>query len=202
MFELLTKSKIRKNIILLFVYNQRKEFYLSEIARMVNTSPGTAQRELNRLIAMDFVTFQKTANLNVYKLNLKHPLLGEIESIVQKTFGVEVELRAELLKIGQIRYAFLFGSYVKGGFKSDSDIDLFIIGDAENEQVFDAIQKVEEKIGREINYHVLSENEFKEKVRKNFFLQEIVKDFILLKGDESEFKRIVDEAAARGKILN
>ncbi|MBU1338609.1 MAG: nucleotidyltransferase domain-containing protein, partial [Acidobacteria bacterium] len=127
---------------------------------------------------------------------------GEIESIVQKTFGVEVELRAELLKIGQIRYAFLFGSYVKGGFKSDSDIDLFIIGDAENEQVFDAIQKVEGKIGREINYNVSSENEFKEKVRKNFFLQEIVKDFILLKGDESEFKRIVDEAAARGKILN
>ena len=202
MFELLTKSKIRKNIILLFVYNQRKEFYLSEIARMVNTSPGTAQRELNRLIAMDFVTFQKTANLNVYKLNIKHPLLGEIESIVQKTFGMEVELRAELSKIGQIRYAFLFGSYVKGGFKSDSDIDLFIIGDAENEQVFDTIQKVEEKIGREINYHVLSENEFKEKVRKNFFLQEIVKDFIMLKGDESEFKRIVDEAAARQEILN
>ena len=202
MFELLTKSKIRKNIILLFVYNQRKEFYLSEIARKVNTSPGTAQRELNRLMAVDFVIFCKTANLNVYKLNLKHPLLGEIESIVQKTFGVEVELRAELSKIGQIRYAFLFGSYVKGGFKSDSDIDLYIIGDAEYEQVFDAIQRVEEKISREINYHVSSEDQFKEKVRQNNFHREIVKDFILLKGDENEFKRTVDEAAARGKILN
>ncbi|MCG2816853.1 MAG: hypothetical protein L6425_13085, partial [Candidatus Aminicenantes bacterium] len=81
----------------------------------------------------------------------------------------------------------------------DSDIDLYIIGDAEYEQVFDAIQRVEEKISREINYHVSSEDQFKENVRQNNFHREIVKDYFLLKGDENEFKRIVDEAAARGK---
>ena len=46
MLDLLGKSKIRKKIILTFVYNRGKEFYLSEIARMVKTSAGTAQREL------------------------------------------------------------------------------------------------------------------------------------------------------------
>jgi predicted transcriptional regulator with HTH domain len=35
MLDILGKSKIRKRIILAFVYNHRKEFYLSEIARMV-----------------------------------------------------------------------------------------------------------------------------------------------------------------------
>jgi len=42
MLELFTKSKIRQKIILLFIYNQNKEFYLSEIAKRVKTSAGTA----------------------------------------------------------------------------------------------------------------------------------------------------------------
>lgn len=66
MIDLLTNSKIRQRIILLFVYNQNKEFYLSEIAKIVRTSPGTAQRELNRLLRNDFIVFKKRANLNIY----------------------------------------------------------------------------------------------------------------------------------------
>ncbi len=50
MLTILTRSFIRRKIVLLFVYNQRKEYYLSEIARRVKTTPGTAQRELNKLL--------------------------------------------------------------------------------------------------------------------------------------------------------
>jgi predicted transcriptional regulator with HTH domain len=87
MLDFLGRSKIRKKIILLFVYNQRKEFYLSEIARQVKTSAGTTQRELNRLLAQDFIGFKKRGNLNIYRLNESYPLLREIEAIVRKTFG-------------------------------------------------------------------------------------------------------------------
>ena len=61
MLEILGKSKIRQKIILTFVYNRGKEFYLSEIARMVKTSAGTAQRELNRLMSQDLITLRKRA---------------------------------------------------------------------------------------------------------------------------------------------
>jgi len=45
MLELFTKSKIRKRIILLFIYNQNTEFYLSEIAKMVNTLKAKILKE-------------------------------------------------------------------------------------------------------------------------------------------------------------
>src|SRR4030067_3295076 len=105
MLEILCKSKIRQKIILLFVYNKEKEFYLSEIARQVKTSPGTAKRELNRLLVMDLVTFQKKGNLSIYKLNEGFPLLREIEVIVHKTLGIEVELRRALTGLKGIRWA-------------------------------------------------------------------------------------------------
>jgi len=191
MLELFTKSRIRQRIILLFVYNQNKEFYLSEIAKIVRTSAGTAQRELNKLLHSDFIIFKKKANLNIYILNTHYSLLKEIESIVKKTLGIEVELKKELSRIDDISFAFLFGSYVKGGFKSDSDIDLFIIGEVDEDQVFKAVQKVEEIVRREINYHIANKTEFLKKKKSNYFYKEIVESFTLLIGDDDEFRRLI-----------
>lgn len=191
MLELFTKSKIRQRIILLFIYNQNEEFYLSEIAKRVKTSAGTAQRELNRLLRNDLIIFKKKANLNLYALNKNYSLLKEIESIVKKTFGIEIELKKGLSGVKNISFAFLFGSYVKDGFKSDSDIDLFIIGEVDEEQAFDAVQKVEENIGKEINYHIINRKEFLQKKKINYFYEEIVENFILLKGDEREFRKFI-----------
>lgn len=191
MLELFTKSRIRKKIILLLLYNPNKELYLSEIAKKVGTSPGTAQRELNRLLRIDFVRFKKKGNLSIYTLNKRYSLLKEVESIIKKTFGAEVELKKELSSIPQIAFAFLFGSYVKGGFKSDSDIDLFVVGDVDENKVFNAVQGVEMIIGREINYHIASKNEFVKKLRANYFHREITEKVILLIGNEHEFKRLI-----------
>ena len=191
MLNLFTKSKIRQRMILLFIYNQNKEFYLSEIAKMVRTSVGTAQRELNRLLHNDLILFKKKANLNIYALNKHYSLLKEVESIVKKTVGIEIELKKELSGINKISFAFLFGSYVRGGFKSDSDIDLFVIGEVDEDKVFRAVQKVEEFIGREINYHIASKRDFFEKKEKNYFYKEIVGNIILLIGDEHEFRRLI-----------
>jgi predicted nucleotidyltransferase len=188
---ILGRSIIRKKIILLFVYNQRKEFYLSEIARQVKTSAGTTQRELNKLLAQDFITFKKRGNLNIYKLNESYPLLREIEAIVQKTFGIEAELRNELGKLRGVKFAFLFGSFVEGSFKSDSDIDLFIIGAVDEDDVYKTIQKVEDSVGRQINYHLADEPEFIEKSKSRAFYREILAGPLMLVGDENALREIV-----------
>jgi len=191
MLNLFTKSKIRKNIILLFLYNQNKEFYLSEIAGRVGTSAGTAQRELNKLLENDLLIFKKKANLSIYVLNTRYSLLEEVESIVKKTMGIEVELTKELNKIKNISFAFLFGSYVNGGFKSDSDIDLFVIGKMDEDLVYEATQKVEKVTGREINYHIATQSEFSQKKKSNYFYNEIIKSYTLLVGNEHEFKKFI-----------
>lgn len=195
MLELITKSKIRKRIILLFIYNQNKEFYLSQISKLVHTSVGTAQRELNRLLDSGFIFMRKKGGLNIYKLNKNYAILEEVQSIVKKTFGIEAELKRQLSRIKNITFAFLFGSYVKGGFKSKSDIDLFIIGEADEDEVFKAIQRIENLTAREINYHLASENDFCEKLRANYFHKNIVREFILLKGEENEFRKLISQAS-------
>jgi predicted nucleotidyltransferase len=191
MIDLITKSRIRQKIILLFVYNKGKEFYLSEVARRVKTSAGTAQRELNRLRRVDLMTFEKKGNLSVYRLNEEHPLLGEIEVIVRKTLGIEVELKKALSDIGGIRWAFTFGSHAKGAMKANSDIDLFVIGDVSEDEVYNAVRRVEENVGREINYHVSTEAEFARRSTAGSFYKDIAAGPLMLIGREDELRQFV-----------
>jgi len=192
MIDLLTKSKIRQRIILLFIYNQGKEFYLSEIAKEIHSSPGTTQRELEKLLRNDFLLFKKKANLSLYMLNKQYSLLEEVESIVKKTIGIEFMLKNRLVQIENIEFAFLYGSFVKGGMKSDSDIDLFVIGRVKEDPIFKAVEEVEKIIGREINYHLSGKEEFLKRKSQNYFLKDILTHTTLLVGDTNEFRKLTE----------
>ena len=192
MIDLLTKSKIRQRIILLFIYNQGKEFYLSEIAKEIHSSPGTTQRELEKLLRNDFLLFKKKANLSFYMLNKQYSLLEEVESIVKKTIGIEFMLKNRLVQIENIEFAFLYGSFVKGGMKSDSDIDLFIIGRVKEDPLFKAVEKIEKIIGREINYHLSGKEDFLKRKSQNYFLKDILTHTTLLVGDTNEFRKLTE----------
>ena len=190
MLNLLTKSGIRRKIILLFVYNQDREFYLSEIARQVKTSAGTAQRELNRLRRMDFVSFMKRGNLSLYRLNRAFSLLAEIEAIIRKTVGIEVRLGEELRKVKGVSFAFIFGSYAKGRLRSDSDIDLYVVGRPDEDDVYRAVRSVEDTVGREINYYIASEDEFARKARTDSFVKDVIAEMAMVLGEEDGLRKL------------
>jgi predicted nucleotidyltransferase len=190
MLNLLSRSGIRRKIILLFVYNQEKEFYLSEIARHVKTSAGTAQRELNRLRRMDFISFKKRGNLSLYRLNRAFSLLAEIEAIIRKTVGIEVMLGDELRKVKGVSFAFIFGSYAKGRLRSDSDIDLYVVGRPDEDDVYRAVRSVEDSVGREINYHIASEDEFARKARTDSFVKDVIVNPVMVLGEADGLREL------------
>jgi len=189
MFEMIFKSKIRREIFkCLFLSN--KEFYLSEIARQVSTSVGTCQRELDRLVMSSILISQKKDNRKIYAVDKKNPFYRELKSIINKTIGIDGEIKRMIKKIPEIEYAFIFGSYSKGYLSNNSDIDLFIIGLIDENEFSVRLRKLEEKIGREINYHLYTKKEFKEKLKKDSFLKNILKDPLFLTDNQNEFKRL------------
>lgn len=198
MISFIIKSSIRKRIILLFIYNRDTEFFLSEIAKKVNTTPGTAQRELNTLIKTGFIKFRKDHGRSNYILNKNFILLDEYISIIEKTIGIEEELKNALQNITGIKYALIYGSYAVKKLKSDSDIDLMIIGDTDEDKIYKVITNIEKTVNRNIDYSIISEKEFNSRIGDNFFYKEILKKYILVKGDEGGFKKGIKESYQRG----
>lgn len=190
MLDLITKSKIRQKILKLLFANENKSFYLSEIAKITKISVGTCQRELNRLVKQGILKTEKRVTLRYYSLNKQNPLYHDFKNIVNKTIGIEFELKKEVTKIKGLKYAFIFGSYVKGDFGSNSDIDLFVIGKINEDDLFPRIRKIEESINREINHHLYLEKEFLKQIKTNSFLQNITENYLLLTNNLDEFRKL------------
>ncbi len=191
MLDLITKSKIRQKIVLLFIYNPEKKYYINETAKLIKTSAGTSQRELERLVKSGFLAKERKANLVYFKINAANPLLSDIKSIVNKTIGLEIILKKELEEIKDIDFVFLFGSYAKGNFNANSDIDLYVIGKIKENNLYKKIRNIEEQIHKEINYHLSTREEFGEKLKQSFFHKEILSKYVLIVGDDYEFEKFI-----------
>lgn len=191
---ILFKSKIRQKILARFFSHESAKFYINEMARLVGTTQGTCRRELNKLVDMGFLMTSREGNLQYYQINKGNPLYSEFRAIIQKTIGIENIIRNVFQTIEGIAYAFIFGSYAKKEFKAESDIDVVAIGNIKEDILLKNLKDIEKAIGREINYHTYTEKEFRTKLKTNSFIKNIIKDHIMVAGDEREFRKILKES--------
>lgn len=172
-------------IINLFITNPEQEYHLHEIGRILEKKPGVFQKALNALEREGILKSRVRGNQRLVSLNKQYPLLKEITKIMQKTFGIETMLRELVGSVDGIQRAYIFGSYVKDKMRSDSDIDVMIVGLKEAEDdILEGIEKIEKKIQREINPKFYTVMEYSKKIKQNDpFLEEVLgDDHIVLKG--------------------
>ena len=191
---ILFKSKIRRKILVRFFAEEGRKFYINEMARLAGTSQGTCRRELNRLVDMGLLATLRTGNLLFYELNRQSPFFNEFRTIIQKTIGIEAIIKNGLQGLKGINFAFIFGSYAKNELGPGSDIDIAVIGSISDDRLIKAVMDAEGLIGREINYHLYSENEFANNVITSSFTKNIIKDHIMIIGDDGDFRRLFKKA--------
>lgn len=186
---ILNRSISRRSILSLFFENEDKDFYLREISKITGVPPSNIKRELKKLEDDRLFLTHKTGNLLFYRLNKKHPLFKELKKILSQEIGIEFDLKKILKLFKTIEIAFIYGSYASKKNRSDSDIDLMIIGSPNKEKLENQISELEKKYQKEINYQIISPEAFnKKKKENNSFLMEVLKkDKILLGGTKDDF---------------
>ena len=183
----LISSKLRRKLLGFYFTHPDERYYLREIALRLNIDPGNLSRELRRLTREGLFLEIPKGRIKFYALNPAHPLYPELKQILSKTEGVEGSLRELVSRLQDIETAFIYGSYAKGEERGSSDIDLLLVGAAERRSLTSQIRKLEDQLGREINFNLYVPEDFKRKSRqKGSFLAEVVKGKkIMLKGSLS-----------------
>lgn len=190
MLEQLFTSKTRIRILSLLMFNQDKEYHLREIARLINVSPKHVGKELEKLMKINLVTRYEKGNMSIYSIKKNNIILNELKQIFIKTDYLGEIIRKELK--GNIKYAFIYGSFAKGEETENSDIDLFVIGDIREDDLIKIIQTLEKRMGREINYVLWNENTFKQRAKSHHLLKTIkMSKIVMLAGNEHEFKKSI-----------
>jgi predicted nucleotidyltransferase len=151
-------------------------------------SVGTVHRELVKFKESGILNSENLGNFRFFFVNKKNPLFNELKQMIFKTEGIKGRLEQELSGVKGIKAAFIYGSFAKDEERSDSDIDLFLIGDIDEDELISKISSLEKEFIREINYTIYTQREFKkEKKNKNSFVLEVIGDpKIFLTGGSSD----------------
>ncbi len=183
-------TKNRAELMKLFFTNPDKVFYMQEIGRILDKKPGIFQRTLNNLVLEGILESEYKANARYFKVNKNYPLFKEFKNIVFKTVGIKGGIEDVLKEVSNIKLSFIYGSYAKATEDYLSDIDIVIIGSPNEDYLVKRLDKLEEKLQRDINYKLYTISEFKRNIKeKEPFILEVLKDKkIMLLGDENDLR--------------
>jgi len=164
MLERLIPSKTRVKLLTLFLLNPGREIYLREAQRMTGENLNAVRRELANLEEIGLLKSTRRGNARYYAVNRAFPIYEELTAIVLKTEGAAKVIRERLDNLGEIESMFIYGSFARGEAGSGSDIDLFIVGEVDEDRLITALQETEDALGREINYVLFRKEEMERRV--------------------------------------
>ncbi len=168
-------------------------FFVRQLARNVNVSVGSVQRELTTLAGAGLILRTQTENQVFYRANRDHPSYIELHALLAKTTGVFHQLAEALTPLAEkIQFAFVYGSFARGEENAESDIDLMVVGSVILDDLLERLIPVERTLRRPVNPTIYSQEEWKVKLQAdNHFLKAIQKGKnTFLIGDENEFRQL------------
>ena len=180
-------SRTRAEIFRLLFGTVEEELHLREIQRRSGLNESTIRQELRKLVRLDLVKRRRDSNRVYYKAHKSSPLYPELRNLVLKTAGLTDVLR-NALQDERIQVAFVFGSIADGKEAANSDVDLFVIGQLGLRAISELLSGISEKIGREINPHVMSVNAFRKRIEtgEHFISRVIESPKLFILGTEND----------------
>lgn len=182
-------SKVRTKILELFFSDLGEMYHVRGIVREIGEEINAVRRELENLEKKGLLKKEPRGNRVYYWARTDYPLFGDMVSIVTKNTGLGKSIIESRNKIGKISYVMFSGKFARGkGSKKDDEVDILIIGEVVLPELAALIRAEESKRGREINYTVMSKEEFDfRKKRRDPFLQGILLGSrTMIIGDEEE----------------
>jgi len=166
------RSKARQRLLAYYFTNPAARHHLRDLADRLSIYPSNLSRELRRLERYGVFRSEESGRRKYFRLNREYPLYSEVRSIVAKTIGAVSLIAQSINTIGGIEEAYLYGPFARNQQDAAGDIDVLVIGAPRGEALTEAIRKLERQLGREVNYTVLSRNEFESRrTQKYAFLE-------------------------------
>lgn len=187
------RSQVRQKLLLIFFINPERAYYTRQLEKMFNTPASLIHRQLKALEEISIVSSRPLGNLVLYQVNQKSPFYLQFHDLILKTYGLPELFRSIFNQEKKVIVCFIYGSFAKGDFDSQSDIDIFVLVKSDNnlyERLNSKLLELEEELGREINADFFNLGEFKQRKKdEDPYLLDILENLkIFIKGGESELR--------------
>ena len=191
------KIKFTENtlqVLSLFTNDFNREYYVREVQKLLKISPRTAQLILKDLEDKGVIESKIRGKIRTYKIKLSEftrRYLIFVEQYKAIAFLEKKLLIKEIIEkiTPHIKgIGIIFGSYVKGLEKKGSDLDIFIAGNYNNEE----IKKVSKNLGIDISIKCYPLKTFEKNMAKDILLKEVLKNHVVFLNVEQFIQRVFE----------
>ena len=191
------KIKFTENtlqVLSLFTNDFNSEYYIREVEKLLKISPRTAQLILKDLEDKGVIESKIRGKIRTYKIKLSEftrRYLIFVEQYKAISFLEKKLLIKEIIEkiTPHIKgIGIIFGSYVKGLEKKGSDLDIFIAGNYNNEE----IKKVSKNLGIDISIKCYPLKTFEKNMAKDILLKEVLKNHVVFLNVEQFIQRVFE----------
>lgn len=186
MFADLITSKSRVTLLNVFLNTPYEMYHVRECVRRTGDEINAVRRELQFLEKHGILQKEQRANRVYYSMDKNYPFYFDLLDMGVKTIGLGNEVLKNRAKLGKIKYAMFSSKFVRRIKKSPDDVDFMVIGTVVLPELAALVRAEEQRLGLEINYTAMTEDEFKfRKTRNDPFIAGIIAGGrVMLIGDE------------------
>ena len=169
MIDALFGSKTRVKLLHLFLNNPGQPFYVREITRKIDEQINSVRRELSNMLDIGIITSDNADNKLYYQVNQRYEYYIPLRSIFsnstmnqnnqsfEQSDTFDDKYSAVVRDIAGLRLVVFAGVLVRG---STSPVDAIFVGNITASKIKVLVSEIEKNEGREINYSLLSYDEF------------------------------------------
>jgi len=169
MIDALFGSKTRVKLLHLFLNNPGQPFYVREITRKIDEQINSVRRELSNMLDIGIITSDSADNKLYYQVNQRYEYYIPLRSIFSNSImnqkdqsllqndTFDDKYSATVREIAGLRLVVFAGVLVRG---STSPVDAIFVGNITASKIKVLVSEIEKNEGREINYSLLSYDEF------------------------------------------
>ncbi len=182
-------SRVRVKLIELFFHHPEEMYYVREITRLTHEEINAVRRELDRMVGFALLKNEQRGNRVYYFLNPRYPFYQELRQMVAKTTGLGAKLRQLRRKLGTIEFVMFSSRFVAKQALRQGEVDMLVVGEVVLPELEALVKDQEKDLGREINYSVITSDEFtfRKQRRDPFIMDVLYSGRIMIVGSEEEF---------------
>lgn len=137
-----------------------EELTITELAADLGAPVSTVQREVDRLERAGIFRSRKHGRGRLVSFDHSNPAVAPLLELVAMTFGPRRVVEEEFGGLAGVEELYLFGSWaaryrgVEG--RAPGDVDVLVIGHPNRDAVYDAADRAQRRLHREVNATVIS----------------------------------------------
>jgi len=186
MFSDLITSKTRIKLLNVFLSQPSEMYHVRECVRKTEEEINAVRRELILLEKKGVLKREPRANRVYYSLSKDYTFYFDLMKIGVKTNGLGAAILENRVKLGKIKFAMFSGKFARKIKDSPEDVDLIVVGTVVLPELAVLVRNEEVRLGTEINYTAMTEEEFKFRKQRNdpFLAGILLGSRVMLIGDE------------------